>query len=406
MNPPGLRVRMVRRSTSPEARSDIEPGYSLTALLACIVLGACDDAPPSTASSAAVPSPDTRIEALLSPAPRDDFALALVPRTFAFPRDHGPHREFRHEWWYLTGHLDSSRGERFGFELTFFRYALGARTEPAPRASAWRAEQVYVAHFAITDVARREFHFAERREREALQLAGAEAVPLRVWLQNWALESDGSQWRLTAGDTAYALELVLTPASGPVLNGEAGLSRKSGDRGAASYYYSIPLLRARGELARGDQRHPVSGTAWLDREWGSGALASDQEGWDWFALQLADGSAFMFYALRKHGGGRDSFSAGTWVDANGVARALRSGDVEIEVLDHWNSPRGASYPARWRLRVPPLELDLQLEPVLADQELGTTPRYWEGAVDVRGERARQGLTGRGYVELTGYAQSP
>jgi predicted secreted hydrolase len=383
-----------------------ELGRPLTGLMACIALGACDDAPPATTSSVAAPSPGTRIEALLSPAPRDEFALALTPRTFEFPRDHGPHREFRHEWWYLTGHLDSSGGERFGFELTFFRYALGTPAEPVPRASTWRADQVYVAHFAITDVSRREFHFAERREREALQLAGAETVPLRVWLQNWALESDGPEWRLTAGDSAYTLQLVLTPASEPVLNGQAGLSRKSGDRGAASYYYSIPLLRARGELTRGEQRYPVRGTAWLDREWGSGALASDQEGWDWFALQLADGSALMFYALRKRGGARDAFSAGTWVDANGIAHALGSGDVEIEVLGHWRSARGGSYPARWRLRVPRLELDLQLEPVLADQELGTTPRYWEGAVDVSGERARQRLTGRGYVELTGYAQSP
>lgn len=388
---------------SPHLR--IELARLMTCALAGVALGACDDAPPAATSPAAAPSPGTRLEALLSPAPGDEFALAVAPRTFEFPRDHGPHREYRHEWWYLTGHLGSERGERFGFELTFFRYALGAHTASVPAASAWRADQVYVAHFAITDVPRREFHFAERREREALQLAGASAAPLRVWLQNWVLESDGSEWRLSAGDSAYTLELVLTPAGAPILNGDAGLSRKSAARGAASYYYSIPLLRARGELARGDERHPVRGTAWLDREWGSGALASDQEGWDWFALQLADGSALMFYALRKRGGARDPFSAGTWVDSKGSALALTNNDVDIEVLDHWESPRGGSYPARWRVRVPRLELELELEPVLADQELGTTPRYWEGAVDVRGERLRQRTTGRGYVELTGYAQS-
>ena len=245
----------------------IETVRLVTWALACVALGACDAAPPATPSSAAAPSPGTRIEALLSPAPHDQFALALAPRTFEFPRDHGPHREYRHEWWYLTGHLDSARGERFGFELTFFRYALGAHTASVPAASAWRADQVYVAHFAITDVARGEFHFAERREREALQLAGASAAPLRVWLQNWVLESDGSEWRLSAGDPAYSIELVLTPASAPMLNGDAGLSRKSADRGAASYYYSIPLLAARGELVRGNERHPVRGAAWL---WGPG----------------------------------------------------------------------------------------------------------------------------------------
>ena len=133
-------------------------------------------------------------------APLPALSRDLVPRPLVFPRDHGTHNDTRTEWWYLTGHLDSERGGRFGFELTFFRYALGARTESAPGPSAWRAEQVYVAHFAVTDVARREFHFAERREREALQLAGASAPPLRVWLQNWVLESDGSEWRLSAGD--------------------------------------------------------------------------------------------------------------------------------------------------------------------------------------------------------------
>jgi predicted secreted hydrolase len=388
---------------NPHLRIELTRLMSCTVV--CVALGACDDAPPAATSSAAAPSPGTRIEALLSPAPREEFALAVTPRAFEFPRDHGPHREYRHEWWYLTGHLDSERGERFGFELTFFRYALGAPTESVPEASAWRADQVYVAHFAITDVPRREFHFAERREREALQLAGASAAPLRVWLQNWVLESDGSEWRLAAGDSAYTLELVLTPAGAPMLNGDAGLSRKSADRGAASYYYSIPLLKARGALVRGGERQPVRGTAWLDREWGSGALASDQEGWDWFAVQLGDGSALMFYALRKRGGARDPFSAGTWVDSNGSALALANDDVEIEVLDHWNSPRGGSYPARWRVRVPRLELELELRPVLADQELGTTPRYWEGAVEVSGERLRRPTTGRGYVELTGYAQS-
>jgi predicted secreted hydrolase len=378
----------------------------MTCVLTCLAVGACDNAPPAPTSTTAPPSPGTRIEALLSPSAADEFALALRPRTFEFPRDHGPHPEFRHEWWYLTGHLDTAGRERFGFELTFFRYALGGpAAEPAPDSSVWRARQVYVAHFAITDVARGNFHFAERRERAALQLAGARVEPLRVWLQDWSLESDGTQWRLAAGDASYALELELTAASAPILNGDAGLSRKSADAGAASYYYSIPLLTARGALARGAERQPVEGTAWLDREWGSGALASDQEGWDWFALQLEDGSALMFYALRKRGGARDPISAGTWLDTDGTTRPLTSADVAIEALDRWQSPRGGTYPAHWRLRVAPLELDLELEPVLADQELGTTPRYWEGAVDVNGTRAQRRISGRGYVELTGYAQS-
>ena len=379
---------------------------SLTWVMACLALTACDRAPPGATSTDSSASPGTRLETLLEPADGKGFAFAHAPRGFEFPRDHGAHPDFRHEWWYLTGHLDSGDGERFGFELTFFRYALAPPSPPGAEVSQWRANQVYVAHFAITDVSRRQFHFAERRERDALQLAGARSEPLRVWLQDWTLESDGSQWRLSAGDVAYTLELTLMPARAPVLNGDAGLSRKSAEPGAASYYYSVPVLTARGALTRGTQRLEVRGTAWLDREWGSGALAADQQGWDWFALQLEDGSALMFYALRKRDGTRDPFSAGTWVDANGAARPLASSDVEIDALARWSSPRGGSYPARWRLRLPALGLDLELEPVLADQELGTTPRYWEGAVDVTGRRGQQRISGRGYVELTGYAQSP
>jgi predicted secreted hydrolase len=375
-------------------------------VIACLAIGACDRAPPPEAPSSALPpSPSTRLETLLAPAAPQEFAFAESPRAFDFPRDHGPHREFRHEWWYLTGHLDAADGERFGFELTFFRYALGARAQAASGTSRWRADQVYVAHFAITDVRRDRFHFAERRDREALELAGARAEPLRVWLQDWVLESDGSRWHLAAGDADYALRLDLRAASAPILNGDAGLSRKSAGPGAASYYYSIPVLTAEGTLTRGAQSQDVRGTAWLDREWGSGALAADQEGWDWFALQLEDGRALMFYALRKRGGARDPFSAGTWVDANGTTRALASGDVGIEVLDRWESPRGGTYPARWRLRVQSLALDLELAPVIADQELGTTPRYWEGAVEVIGLQNGRKIGGRGYVELTGYAQS-
>ncbi|HSD75580.1 MAG TPA: lipocalin-like domain-containing protein [Steroidobacteraceae bacterium] len=379
---------------------------SLLCVAACLPVGACERTPPAATAADSPPSPATRLETLLAPAGHEQFALALDARPFEFPRDHGPHREFRHEWWYLTGHLDAEAGQRFGFELTFFRYAIAPGKRPAAEASEWRATQIYVAHFAITDVSRGQFYFNERRDREALQLAGAEAQPPRVWLQNWTLRLDGTQWQLSAGDARYALHLTLVPAGAPVLNGEEGLSRKSAEPGAASYYYSIPVLTARGELTRGSESVPVRGTAWLDREWGSGALARDQAGWDWFALQLQDGSALMFYALRKRGGTRDPFSAGTWVDANGARRALASADLDIEVLDHWRSPRGGAYPARWRLRQPALGLELELKPVLADQELGTTPRYWEGAVDVSGTRGPKRIAGRGYVELTGYAQSP
>ncbi len=345
----------------------------------------------------------------------DRFARAEDPVRFEFPRDHGPHPGFRHEWWYVTGNLDSDRGERFGFELTFFRFALappaGAGSVPAGT-SAWRTRQVYAAHFAITDVARGEFHFSQKRSRDALALAGAQADPFRVWLGDWVLGSASAErdsgasndWILHADGEGYELTLDARPLLQPVLNGEQGLSGKSGEPGAASYYYSIPRVAIHGRLVRDGASSDVHGLAWLDREWGSGSLGAQQQGWDWFALQLEEGGSLMFYALRHRDGSRDLLSAGTWVDSSGKSRVLTSDQVSIEVQDHWLSPRGGRYPSRWRVRIPTAGLDLEVRPVWPDQELVTRPRYWEGAVDVRGTKEGRRADGRGYVELVGYGE--
>jgi len=335
------------------------------------------------------------------------FEQALAPREFVFPRDHGPHPSFAHEWWYLTGHLEAANGERFGFELTFFRVGLAAAApERATGASRWRARQIFVAHFAVTEIGRQQFHSAERYARDALALSGAQSDPPRVWLDDCSLELSGATWQMKARQPGYALELAMTPALAPVLNGTAGLSQKSDNPADASYYYSVPRLSVTGRLVRNAESVAVHGTAWLDREWGSGALAADETGWDWFALQFADGSDLMFYALRRRDGTRDSHSAGTWVDAKGQARTLASADVRIGVLGSWDSPRGGRYPARWRIDIASLGLAVDLHPLVANQELSGRPRYWEGAVEVAGARGKQPVAGEGYVELVGYASAP
>jgi predicted secreted hydrolase len=210
-------------------------------------------------------------------------------------------------------------------------------------------------------------------------------------------------WTLHAAQDGYEIELTLEPLTAPVPNGAAGLSRKSAEPSAASYYYSFPRLTVRGRLLRDAEPLEVHGLAWLDREWGSGSLAAGQAGWDWFALQLSDGSALMFYALRERDGRRDPYSAGTWISPAGDARPLASADVAIAVTDSWRNAQGARYPAAWRIEVPALALSVAVRPVLPDQELQSTPRYWEGAVDVGGEHAGGSVSGRGYVELVGYA---
>jgi predicted secreted hydrolase len=282
--------------------------------------------------------------------------------------------------------------------------------------SRWRTRQVYTAHFAITDVAKDRFRFAQKYARHALGLAGAEASPFNVWLDDWRVGEKGAgnpavgprggeasaPWTLYAHQQGYELELDVQPVSAPMLNGDQGLSVKSAEPGAASYYYSIPRLAVRGRLVRDGTPVVVSGTAWLDREWGSGSLGPNEAGWDWFALQLEDGGAVMFYALRNRDGTRELHSAGTWFDSKGNARALKSEEVRIDVGAHWTSPRGTRYPSRWHLQIPTLALDVDVQPVMANQELGTRPRYWEGAVDVSGSHAGRATSGRGYVELVGY----
>lgn len=348
--------------------------------------------------------PSSELSQLLGDDSQSGFARALAARQFSFPADHGPHPEYRNEWWYLTGNLDGDN-RRFGFELTFFRFAL----EPAvaESGSRWRSNEVYVAHFALTDVGGEQFHVSQRFSRGALDLAGARTQPFRVWLDNWqiaAVDDSDSVWHLRANDTDFGVDLSLSPLREPVLNGDGGLSQKSAATGNASYYYSVTRLQTQGRLRLGSEEHDVSGLSWLDREWSTSALAPDQLGWDWFALQLDDGTDLMFYQLRNRNGGPDSASAGTIVNAAGSSRHLRAQDVEIEVHSTWQSPRGGSYPSRWTLTVPDSGLKLDIVPVISDQELMTTVRYWEGAVNVSGDRNGRPVTGRGYVELTGYIE--
>jgi predicted secreted hydrolase len=332
------------------------------------------------------------------------FEKAIEPRAFVFPEDHGPHPGFRNEWWYVTGNLDGDGDRRFGFELTIFRFAL-APSAPASESN-WRSNQVYIAHFAVTDADRERFLAAERFSRGAAGLAGAQADPFRVWIDDWEIAAvDGTgRWRLRATDPGFAVDLELAPARPPVLNGDDGLSQKSAEPGNASYYYSITRWATDGALRLGDDAFNVTGLSWLDREWSTSALGADQLGWDWFALQLSDGSDLMFYNLRKLDGSQDEQSAGTWVDPDGSSQHLERGEVEIAVTDTWESPEGGVYPSAWTLRVPGKGLELEVTPVMADQELFTTVRYWEGAVDVAGERDGLSVAGRGYVELTGYAE--
>ncbi len=354
------------------------------------------------------PGPRAPIQATVSvrealAAERAGFARANAPRPLSFPADHGPHPEFRTEWWYYTGNLNTAAGRHFGFQLTFFRVALAPPLEP--RASAWGTRQLYFAHFALTDTERRRFHAASRVSRGALGLAGAEAAPFRVWVESWSAEGAGASPRLRARDGDVAIDLELSATKPVVLQGDRGLSRKGAEPGNASLYYSFTRMPATGTVRLGDEPLAVSGQAWMDREWSTSGLGADLRGWDWFAVQLNDGRELMVYLLRRRDGGIDPFSAGTLVAADGTVRRLESGDVQVETLGHWTSPKsGVRYPSRWRLSVPSAELRLAIEPRLPDQELNVGTRYWEGAVMIEGSTAAGPIAGEGYVELVGYGE--
>lgn len=373
---------------------------------AWLLLAACSDVqheqsqPDDAAGSGA-------LGALSGEAEAEGYARVTGPRDFDFPDDHGPHTDYRHEWWYVTGNLAADDGRRFGYQITFFRFNVAP--DMGQRSSPLAGNQVWMAHLALTDVDRERFLHEERLSRGS-GLAGAAVEPFRVWLDDWHLSGrDGAdpfplQIRASADD--FALDLELEARKPLVLQGDAGYSRKGDAPGNASFYYSWTRLAAAGELMLDGEAIAVSGTSWMDREWGTSTLSENQRGWDWFSIQLDDGRDIMFYHLRLDDGGIEPRSKGLLVDADGSSRLLSLDDVELESTRHWDSPAGdARYPVAWRMILPREGLELELEAQVDDQELRNGFRYWEGTIRVRGEGADGPVRGYGYAELTGYTTS-
>jgi predicted secreted hydrolase len=335
------------------------------------------------------------------------FLRAEGPRVLDFPADHGPHLDYQTEWWYYTGNLATAEGQRFGYQLTFFRRALAPPVQRTERDSSWAADQVYMAHFALTDVDGRRYQSAERFARGAAGLAGAQSAPFTVWLEDWQVEElEPGVTRMRARHDDLALDLVLTDVKGPILHGDMGYSRKGPEPGNASYYYTLSRLETSGTVEVAGSTYLVGGLSWMDHEWSTSALSAGQVGWDWFSIQLDDGSELMVFQLRRDDGSIDPFSSGTFIAPDGSTRHLTRDDFEISVTDTWQSAAtGAKYPARWTITVPVEDLVLDIEPYLADQELNLSYAYWEGAVGAEGERRGRPVRGSGYIEMTGYAAS-
>ncbi len=333
-----------------------------------------------------------------------------------FPRDHGPHPDYQTEWWYYTGNLETADGRHFGYQLTFFRRTLIPNNVNPTRRSKWATNQIYMAHFAVTDVQTGKFHNFERFSRSSIDLAGAQPIPFHVWLFDWHVEQvDERTYHLQAEQEEISIDLEMTYVKGPILHGDDGYSQKGPESGNASYYISQTRLHTSGKLKIMGQDYAVTGASWMDHEFSTSALTADQVGWDWFSIQLnlegkenEEGQPIelMVFQIRKADGSIDPFSSGTLIYPDGSTKTLSQKDFNIESLEVWRSPRsGGIYPSRWIIDVPAEELQLSIKPYLADQELNVSFDYWEGAVKINGSWSDQPVEGDGYVELTGYSAS-
>lgn len=333
------------------------------------------------------------------------FRKATAPQTWHFPSDFGPHEDYQTEWWYYTGNLETDVGRSFGFQLTFFRQALTPTLPPLSASSHWRGNQIYSAHFTVSDIAAQHFYPFERFSRGNIGLAGAEASPYHVWLEDWsATEVEPGKVQLYAQTPELALELLVAQTP-PILQGDRGLLIKGLEPGNASYYYSLVQQPTTGSLTIKGETFKVKGVTWKDHEYSTSSLGVGTIGWDWFSMQFDNGAALMLYLLRHEDGTIESNSSGTFVSPDGEVLPIHRQDWQLQVLNTWKSSQsGVTYPAKWMIKIPKLNLSLQGQPLISDQELNTaTATYWEGAVAFQGTWQQQPLKGKGYVELTGYA---
>jgi predicted secreted hydrolase len=324
----------------------------------------------------------------------DGFAAVVPGRTFAFPADHGPHPEFRIEWWYVTANLADNNGTAYGAQWTLFRQAIAA----GPPQEGWANQQIWMGHAAVT---RADTHrVSQTFARGGIGQAGVEAAPFHAWIDNWEMrgldamnETNVAPLRLSASGTDFSYALRLDADRPLVLQGDGGYSRKS-LREQASYYYSQPHYAAKGSIVIDDKPVDVTGQAWLDREWSSQPLASDQSGWDWLSLHLKSGDKLMLYRMRQSDG--QHYGSGKWIAPDGKTELLGSADIAMTPLVI-TEIEGRKIPTSWRIAIPKFAIAIDCVPLHARSWMGTSFPYWEGPISFAGSHA-----GVGYLEMTGY----
>lgn len=317
----------------------------------------------------------------------DGFTMPKPQPAFSFPADHGPHPEYRIEWWYITANINGPDGTAYGLQWTLFRTALAPGEAPG-----WQSPQIWFGHAAVTTP---DQHFAtERFARGGIGQAGVEASPFRAWIDEWALQgADFDLMALTANGPDFGYDMLLQ-ATGPlVLHGDKGYSVKSAE-GQASYYYSQPFFKISGTLKLPIGDIEVTGDAWLDREWSSQPLSDDQTGWDWFSLSFDSGAKLMGFQLRQNDG--SLYSSSTWIGSDGATTSYADGAFGATPLSN-SIVKGKDIPTTWRVTLPDQGVDVFVTAMNPDAWMGLSIPYWEGPVNVSGSH-----TGQGYLEMTGY----
>ena len=322
------------------------------------------------------------------------FAPVTPGKTFAFPTDHGPHPDYRIEWWYVTANLADSAGAAYGAQWTLFRQAMA----PGAQQEGWANQQIWMGHAAVT---RADTHrYSETFARGGVGQAGVETRPFRAWIDSWEVrgsdrmrEETIAPLELNASGTDFSYALRLDADRPLVLQGDAGYSKKS-ERGQASYYFSQPYFKAAGSITIDDKPHEVTGLAWMDREWSSQPLASDQTGWDWLSLHLTSGEKLMLYRLRQKDGHNDLY--GNWIEPDGRSIEIASADNSMTPAA-FTDLEGRRIPTAWRLAIPSRSLTIECVPLNPRSWMGTSFPYWEGPISFKGSHS-----GLGYLEMTGY----
>ena len=346
---------------------------------------------------------------------------ATAGYTFAFPRDHASHPDYKIEWWYYTGNVKTADGRRFGYQITFFRVGID-HTPVNP--SRWAVRDLYMTHLAISDPMGQRYRYAEKLSRGGPGLAGASSDRYHVWNDDWSagipdqgsrIGAQGSVNRehvLRASSAGAGIDLVLGEGKPPAINGIGGISQKGAAAGNASHYYSLTRMPTTGTLIVDGERFSVTGESWMDHEFGTSFLEPEQRGWDWLSIQLSDDRELMLYQLRRADGSRDLRSSGTLVDRTGKTTHLADADFTMTPgKTTFKSKNGAVYPIEWSVSIPSQGIELKVTTPMSDQELSlvgsTGIAYWEGIIDVAGQQAnrptgQQAITGVGYLEMTGY----